>query len=161
MSEASTETGAAGKAGADQLVVVGIDGSQGSLVALQWAAEAARLRGAPLRVLFAWDDLGAHLARTRGGKRPTESDEREAALALIDDAVREALGADPGVEIIPCPEPGGPTPALIDASKTADLLVVGSRGRGGFAGLLLGSVSQQCIQHAHCPVAVIRQEAAA
>jgi nucleotide-binding universal stress UspA family protein len=162
MSEPSTETRAVEEAGAGPLVVVGIDGSPGSLVALQWAAEAARLRGARLRVLFAWDDLGAQLAKTmRGGRKPTEADEREAALALIAEAVRDALGGEPGVEIVPWAEPGEAAPALIEASKTVDLLVVGSRGRGGFAGLLLGSVSQQCIQHAHCPVAVIRQQAAA
>ncbi|MBO0713141.1 MAG: universal stress protein [Acidimicrobiales bacterium] len=161
MSDSSTERGAAAEAEADQRVVVGIDGSPGSLAALQWAAEAARHRGVPLHVLFAWDDLGTHLAKTtRENKKPTEEEEREAALGLIEKAVREALGAEPGVEIVPCPERGEPTPALLAASKTADLLVVGSRGRGGFAGLLLGSVSQHCIQHAHCPVAVIRHQAA-
>lgn len=140
-------------------VVVGIDGSEGSLVALRWAAEAARLRGVPLHVLFAWGDLGARLARTtRGHQEPTEADEREAAVALIEEAVAEALGDEPGVEIVPLAEPGGATPALVEASASADLLVVGSRGRGGFAGLLLGSVSQQCIHHAHCPVAVVRQQ---
>jgi nucleotide-binding universal stress UspA family protein len=163
MTESPTETGTAGEAdlGA-QPVVVGIDGSAGSLVALQWAAEAARLRAVPLHVLFAWGDLGARLARTaRGGREPTEADEREAALAVIDEAVREALGPEPGVEIVRVAERGEATPALLEASKTADLLVVGSRGRGGFAGLLLGSVSQHCIHHAHCPVAVIREQAAA
>jgi nucleotide-binding universal stress UspA family protein len=160
MSESSTEAGGAPQASGR--VVVGIDGSAGSLVALKWAAEAARLRGAPLHVLFAWGDLGARLARATGGhKEPNEAEEREAATAVIEEAVREALGADPGVEIEPVPEPGEASPALLEASKTADLLVVGSRGRGGFAGLLLGSVSQQCIHHAHCPVAVIREQTAA
>ena len=163
MSESSTGTGGARDAGwGGQPVVVGIDGSPGSLVALQWAAEAARLRAVPLNVLFAWGDLGPRVVRTtRRGKEPTEADEQEAALALIDQSVREALGPEPGVEIIRLAERGEATPALLEASKTADLLVVGSRGRGGFAGLLLGSVSQHCIHHAHCPVAVIRQPAAA
>jgi nucleotide-binding universal stress UspA family protein len=163
MSESSSGIGGVREAGRDgQPVVVGIDGSPGSLVALQWAAEAARLRAVPLAVLFAWGDLGAQLARTtRGGTEPTEADEQEAALALIDESVREALGPEPGVEMVRMAERGEATPALLEASKTADLLVVGSRGRGGFTGLLLGSVSQHCIQHAHCPVAVIRQQAAA
>lgn len=162
MSEPSTETGTGGEAGGDgQPVVVGIDGSPGSLVALHWAAEAARLRAVPLHVLFAWGDLGPRLARARGHKEPTEAEEREAALALIDEAVRDALGPEPGVEIVRMAEQGEATPALLEASKTADLLVVGSRGRGGFAGLLLGSVSQQCIHHARCPVAVIREQTAA
>jgi nucleotide-binding universal stress UspA family protein len=163
MSESSTGTGGVQEAsGGGQPVVVGIDGSPGSLVALQWAAEAARLRAVPLSVLFAWGDLGAQLARTtRGGREPTEADERGAALALIDESVLGALGPQPRVEIVRMAEPGEATPALIEASKTADLLVVGSRGRGGFTGLLLGSVSQQCIHHAHCPVAVIREQAAA
>jgi nucleotide-binding universal stress UspA family protein len=163
MSESSIGTGEVREAGRDgQPVVVGVDGSPGSLAALQWAAEAARLRAVPLAVLFAWGDLGARLARTtRGGREPTEADELEAALALIEESVRDALGAEPGVEIVPMAERGEPTPALLEASKTADLLVVGSRGRGGFTGLLLGSVSQHCIQHAHCPVAVVREHAAA
>lgn len=162
MSESSTQTEAAGEAGAGRFVVVGIDGSPGSLVALRWAAEAARLRGVRLRVLFAWGDGGAHLAKAaRSGKEQAEAGEREAALVVIDEAIGEALGPEPGVEIVPWPEPGEATPALLEASKTADLLVVGSRGRGGFAGLLLGSVSQHCIQHAQCPVAVVRPEAAA
>jgi nucleotide-binding universal stress UspA family protein len=82
----------------------------------------------------------------------------EQARALIDKALRRADGKSEGVEIEVVPAPGSPARTLIESAQGADLLVVGSRGRGGFLGLLLGSVSQQCAQHPPCPVVILPPE---
>ncbi|MET8231285.1 universal stress protein [Micromonospora sp. NPDC005298] len=126
-------------------VAVGVDGSEPSQVALGFAAERAAQRRVPLRVLHAW---------TPGpGGAAGVPDER----AVIDESVetwrRTFAELDVTVDLVP----GSPAAMLIEASRDARLVVVGTRGRGGLAGMLLGSVSQQLIQHAHCPVAVVRE----
>jgi nucleotide-binding universal stress UspA family protein len=75
---------------------------------------------------------------------------------MLRQAAADALGQKPAVEVLESVLPGHPAQALVDESAHAALLVVGSRGRGAFAGTLPGSVSQYCVQHAHCPVAVVR-----
>jgi nucleotide-binding universal stress UspA family protein len=136
-------------------IVVGIDGSPASAKALRWAAEEARLRDATVRAVYAWSfpfQSGeiAHLA-AQAVLDALQQDAEQSAQT----AVREALGADADtVERVV--EEASPVQALTTAARDADLLVVGSRGRGGFTGLLLGSVSTQCAQHAPCPVVIIR-----
>jgi len=139
-------------------IVVGVDGSEGAAVALRWAVEEGQARGEPVAALMAWGYLDQHHTVAGADFDPTYG-EPEARLAL-DTAVTEALGDDAaaGVErIVVCdlaPD------ALLDASGPEDLLVVGARGHGGFAGLLLGSVSRKVLGHAKGPVAVVRPEPA-
>ncbi|GAB3155613.1 universal stress protein [Micromonospora sonneratiae] len=134
-------------------VVVGVDGSEESLLALDFALDRADGWKVPVRVIRVWAPPAAKW-------HPPEAD-----LARITDselaAVQEMLIAwrekYPGVTITPEVIIEQPTSALIKASVDARLIVVGSRGRGGFRGMLLGSVSQQLMQHSQCPVAVVRE----
>ena len=136
-------------------IVVGVDGSAGARAAAAFALREARLRQARLRLVAAW-----HLpvAVFPGGFTPAVQgqDELEAlARAALDECV-VALG-DTEVEIETKIRAGRPAEVLIqESADDAELLVVGSRGLGGFRGLLLGSVGQQCAHHAHCPVVVVR-----
>ncbi|MFG1651440.1 universal stress protein [Micromonospora sp. NPDC049275] len=131
--------------GPDAPVAVGVDGSEPSLVALGFAAERAAQRRVPLRVLHAW---------TPGpGGAAGVPDERAAVQETLEPWRRTYPGLSMTVDVVG----GSPAAMLIEASRSTQLVVVGSRGRGGLAGMLLGSVSQQVIQHAGCPVAVVRE----
>lgn len=143
-------------------IVVGVDGSEASRTALRWAADEARLRGTSLEAVYvfehspSWQMYGysAEIAAIPVSAMPDDQASRELAQSLVDRMVRD-LG-DVGVEVTGVAhEDRRPAHALVERSRGADLLVVGSRGRGGFAGLVLGSVSQQCVQHATCPVVVM------
>jgi len=138
---------------ADTDVVVGVDGSPSSTAALRWALDQARLTKARLRAVIAWE-----VTPYTGWGVLVHEDFGAAAGKLLRESVRETLGFDPplDVEVVEAVRPGHPAQVLIDESAHAALLVVGSRGHGGFAGTLLGSVSQLCVQHAHCPVLVVR-----
>jgi nucleotide-binding universal stress UspA family protein len=141
----------------DAHIVVGIDRSPDADRALRWAAREARQRGLPLHVLFAAEGLGVELARESGwAKAVTYDMEEKAALEVIDKTVANAIGDVSGLEVVPVVAQEATVASLLEASKTAELLVVGSRGRGGFDGLMLGSVGLQCAMHAHCPVVVVR-----
>lgn len=134
-------------------IVVGVDGSPSSKAALRWALAEARLRCARVQAVAAWE-FPVSYGWTSG--MPYEDLPAMAGKALSE-AVHEAVGFDePEVPVLETVVPGHPAQALIDASAHAALLVVGSRGHGGFAGSLLGSVSQHCAQRAHCPVVVVR-----
>jgi nucleotide-binding universal stress UspA family protein len=138
------------------VIVVGIDHSDGAKAALRFALEEARLRRAKLRAVHAWkfDYLEAPgLMRTLPpGEYETLHSAAEAAL----DATFKEVGNAEGVEVERRVVQGAPAGVLVEESRGADLLVVGSRGLGGFAQLLLGSVSQQCAHHAKCPVVIVR-----
>ena len=138
-------------------VLVGVDGSEGSRRALAWAAAEAREHGAKLRVLAAWNPtpppVGIGYAGYPTAEVPNLQKTSEQSLA---DTVTDVLGPDHGLDITQEVLEGHPAQLLIDASEDADLVVVGCRGHGGFAGMLLGSVSQHLAAHAHGPVAVIR-----
>lgn len=139
-------------------VVVGIDRSGEARAALAWAAAEAKVRGVPLHVLHAWGGIGVEVARASGWVKAVTTDmEREAATEVVDQAVADVLGPHPDVEVVVDVVPGEAPDALVGASRRAALLVVGSRGEGGFAGLRLGSVSEKCVHHAHCPVVVVRR----
>jgi nucleotide-binding universal stress UspA family protein len=148
-------------------VVVGVDGSAGAREALRWAAAEARLRQTGLRVVNAWTfgfagaGGGGYGYPYIGGSADTLpgagfNDLHEAAEALLDQEIADAGVEAEGLEIERAVVEGGPVEALVNAVTGRDLLVVGSRGHGGFAGLLLGSVSQQCAHHAPCPVVIVR-----
>lgn len=132
--------------------IVGVDGSPSSEDALRWAAEEARLRGATLTALLAWNFLDQYHADGEQRFDP-HYDEGVAAVAL-EAVVERALGEGAGAveRRVVCDLPAT---ALLDASEDADLLVVAARGLGAFRGLVLGSVSQRCLEHATCPVAIV------
>ena len=138
-----------------QRIVVGIDGSVESLAALAWAMREAQLRDATLDVVHAWSyPVEAYM----GGVAPVPSFGREhfidIATQVLDDACK---GFDPSsVELHRIVEKGPAAGRLLERARGATILVVGSRGRGGFAGLLLGSVSQQCAHHARGTVVIVR-----
>ncbi|MGD0312590.1 MAG: universal stress protein [Acidimicrobiales bacterium] len=134
-------------------IVVGIDASPPSIAALEWAAHQAELTGAKLEVLMMWEwptSYGWSLPV------PSEYDPEQDAAKALDEALEPVRNEHPGVTIQPVVLEGHPAPLLVKASHGADLLVVGSRGHGEFAGMLLGSVSEHCVANAHCPVLVLR-----
>jgi nucleotide-binding universal stress UspA family protein len=143
-------------AGPDAPVVVGVDGSAGSEPAIEFAFREAAARGVPL------DAVHVYWARAADTLRDPDADAdaraRAEAEAVLDSALRpwEARFPDVGVRRQPV-HSLNPEYCLVELSRTAGLVVVGSRGRGGFAGLLLGSVSQALVHHASCPVAVVRR----
>jgi len=138
-------------------IVVGIDGSEESKQAMHWAVAEAKLRGAPLRVVHTW--TFPYMAAGPGLDPVLDADViedvRRAAEKLVESELAELGSALSGVDVERTVVEGAAAPALIKAAEGADLLVVGSRGRGGFAGLLLGSVSQQCAHHAPCPLVIV------
>jgi nucleotide-binding universal stress UspA family protein len=140
---------------AEGLIVVGVDGSEPSKAALRWALEEARLRGCAVRVVYAWF---AHPVLVTGA--PLVAEDWESLRRSADDFLREFVAAEigehEGVGVDGVAVHGSPADTLVKYAKGAQLLVVGSRGHGGFAGLLLGSVSQQCVHHAPCPVVIVR-----
>ena len=136
-----------GRAPAERRIVVGVDGSDASTRALEWAADEAMRAGATLEV---------HTAYGPGGVLTTPATTERAMRRLVDQSVGLVRQVTPEVDVVGITHEESPVNALIEASRGADLLVVGSRGRGGFTGLLLGSVSQQCAVHAHCPVVIVR-----
>jgi nucleotide-binding universal stress UspA family protein len=137
-------------------IIVGVDGSDGAADALAWAVAEAEVRGWTTRAIMAWGWVDQH--RTLLGETFDPGYSESDAQATLHGYLERAVGAQraAGVEGLVVAEL--PAPALLDASRDAALLVVGARGLGGFRGLLLGSVSQRCLHHAHCPVAVLRSE---
>ena len=138
-------------------ILVGVDGSPASRTALEWAGDEAVHHGSELAVLTAWLPIPPPLAGT-SSTLPTHgvTDARETAKEQLMEAIRDVLGEDPPVLVQPQINEGHAAKLLIDLSEDADLLVVGSRGHGGFAGMLLGSVSQHVAAHAKCTVVVVR-----
>jgi len=136
-------------------VLVGVDGSDGAREALNWAIVEAKGLDAVLVLFHAWMPPIA-VAPGYVGPWPDLAKVSEEILA---DAQRLVVEVAPDVVVVRQSVEQAPAPALVDASKEADLLVVGSRGLGGFKELLLGSVSHFCVTHAHCPVLVVRRRA--
>ena len=141
-------------------ITVGIDGSAHSTHALEWAIKEAAIRHAAVTVLTvhpvavsAWTGNPMTLPRDAEDQKKTEQAAEEMTLKAT-----SQLGAAKPASVTVRAISGFPAEALIDASRTADLIVVGSRGAGGFARLLIGSVSNQVVYHAHCPVVVVPSE---
>jgi nucleotide-binding universal stress UspA family protein len=136
-------------------ILVGVDGSRGSRKALTWAAAEAAEHGADLTVLRVWE----HILPPPAGDSPPPGNVPDMSGEVADELVqiiKEELGDNPPVLAQPQVKQGRPAEVLIEESAKADLLVVGTRGRGGFAGLVLGSVSQHVAAYAQCPVTVVR-----
>lgn len=135
-------------------IVVGVDGSEASVKALEWAVNQAGLTGAKVEAVQAWEVpamYGTGMMVLPGGE---EFD--AGARKSLDASVSRALGDRRDVEVEPHTVSGHAAKVLIDMAQGADLLVVGSRGHGGFVGALVGSVSHYCVSHAECPVVVVR-----
>lgn len=136
-------------------IVVGVDGSEGSTKALRFALDEAQRRSADVKVVGAWHippivyEAGWVPAGVDLEAYPTFSQE------ALDQALVDAGAEASGVKVTTVVRKGQAADVLCDEAKGAELLVVGSRGLGGFRGLMLGSVSAQCAHHAPCPLAII------
>lgn len=139
-------------------IVVGVDGSPESKAALNWALNEARHCHAAVEAVHAWQYPAVAFSHFGGEALPliAPGDVETAAHGLLRKTVEEISGADCDVAVTPKLARGHPAEVLLALSEDADMLVVGSRGHGGFKGMLLGSVSNHVIHHAHCPVVVVR-----
>ncbi|WP_043464427.1 universal stress protein [Kitasatospora sp. MBT66] len=140
---------------ANPRIVVGVDGSPASEQALRWAVDYARLAGGTVHAVAAWE-YPAFYGFGGASVPAPEFNPEELAGRILSEAVAQVAGARPEVPVVESVLPGNAAQALLEASGAAVLLVVGSRGRGGFAGALLGSVSRHVTEHATCPVVVVR-----
>jgi nucleotide-binding universal stress UspA family protein len=140
-------------AGYRQRIVVGVDGSESSKQALRWAIRQAELTGGSVDAVTAWHYPSSYgLAPLPGDGDDFDGD----AKRVLTEALAEVSGLAPEVQVEPLVAQGHPATVLLEAAQGADLLVVGSRGHGGFTSALVGSVSLYCVLHARCPVLVVR-----
>jgi nucleotide-binding universal stress UspA family protein len=149
--------------GMSDRLVVGVDGSESATSAVRWAAREAHLRGATLELVSVWEvsvssvGYGLGFSEISGDLLKGLQQNAEEVLATALEVAREVSA---GIEIETRTVEGQAADVLVRAARDADLLVVGSRGMGGFRELLLGSVSQQCAHHAICPVVIVRHAGA-
>lgn len=138
-------------------VVVGVDGSEQSKLALRWAVDYAKTVGARVRAVIAWR---WPISMVVALPVVEVFEPKQEALKRLEAAVTDVLGDGPSGDVDVQVEAiyGAPVPVLLEAAAHAVLLVVGSRGHGGFHGLLLGSTGEHCVRHAICPVVVVRPE---
>jgi nucleotide-binding universal stress UspA family protein len=137
-------------------IVVGVDGSKPSQQALRWAAHLAAAFGASLDAVTAWDFPPSY----GWASVPSDWDPARDMRKVLDETIQDVFGDQPPAGLRRLVQEGGAAKVLLDASQGATMMVVGSRGHGGFAGLLLGSVSSNVAEHASCPVLVIHGDQA-
>jgi nucleotide-binding universal stress UspA family protein len=141
----------------DRRIVVGVDGSESSRAALRWALRQAELTGSAVEAVIAW-----HFPVTATGyawvpvPAMDATDWEKLAARQIDEVIAEEVDPAAGVTVTTSVIEGNAAQVLLEAARRADLLVVGSRGHGGFAGTVLGSVSQHCAHQSPCPIVIIR-----
>jgi nucleotide-binding universal stress UspA family protein len=152
--EEDSMTSAAGTTTTRRRIVVGVDGSQSSLAALRWAVRQAELTGAPLEIVSAWEWPVSYSGWET--PLPPDYDPADEARRQLDRTVSAVLTPDDAIEVRRSVVEGHAAPVLEALSKTADLVVVGNHGHGEFVRMLLGSVSEHCVTHCHCPVVVTR-----
>ena len=138
-------------------IVVGVDGSTPSDDALRWGRFLAESMGGTLQAVFAWPSIAEWASPwvADGVAVPPELDPGKDAARFLDQTLDRVFGDDRPVGLQATVADGSPAKALLQVSEGARMLVVGSRGHGGFTGLLLGSVSATCTEHARCPVVVV------
>jgi nucleotide-binding universal stress UspA family protein len=136
-------------------IVVGVDGSESSKIALRWATQLAPVVGHGIHAIIAWEY--PMMLGWEGGVPDWWRPDNDA-QKILDETLDSVFGKTRPPGLITTVQEGHPTTVLLDASKSADMLIIGSRGHGGFAGLLLGSVSSACAEHATCPVLVVHGE---
>jgi nucleotide-binding universal stress UspA family protein len=138
-------------------IVVGVDGSDSSKAALAWALGQAELTQASVDAVIAWEHpiafAGAPYVPIGAMTIPDFADTAE---QVLNAAIGETADPSGPVKVYAIAREGNAARVLLDAAECADLLVVGSRGHGGFTEALLGSVSQHCVHHAQCPVVIVR-----
>jgi nucleotide-binding universal stress UspA family protein len=134
-------------------IVVGVDGSAGADRALAFALEEARLRGADVVVIHAWSFPAVTYTPFGPGPLMSETDLESAEAEIVERALERVDTS--GVQVSRKLVVGGSAPVLLEAAEDAELLVVGTRGHGGFAGLLLGSTSQHLAHHPPCPLVIV------
>ena len=143
------------------VIVVGFDGSKQSHDALEWAIEESRYRDAELRVVTVWNKAPMSwypaMLETAAGEIVAEDSPEQQAEALSAAAAQAAAGVNVVTRTI---QNDSAASAILEAAREADLVVIGSRGHGGFAGLHIGSVSTQVVSHSPCPVLVVRPKTA-
>jgi nucleotide-binding universal stress UspA family protein len=139
-------------------IVVGVDGSASALAAARWAAHEARRRHLDVRVVHAWGMTGVYYGAGIGMPSAVYEQLEQVATRVLTDAVEAVRQAAPGIAVVGEMPPEPAIPTLVGRSRTARMVVVGSKGRGGFAGMLAGSTAVGVTSHARCPVAVIRGE---
>ena len=158
----TTTTPAAPEADAEPVrgrIVVGVDDSEQAAAALRWALAEGVLRQVTVEVVHSWSPpmsampFGATL-RLRAHEGEIDAVARESVDQIVDAALAEMDDQPP--EVLRTILPGGPALTLVEVAEAADLLVVGSHGRTGLSRLVLGSVAMACVQHAPCPVVVVR-----
>lgn len=132
-------------------IVVGVDGSDSSIAALRYAVRIADAIDAPLEAVTTW-----YYSSLSGARLVMEWTPEQDATDTLATAIDRAFGTNPPDRLVRTVAGGPPARTLIEMSRTCEMLVLGNRGHGGFAGLLLGSVSAACVRHAHAPVLVVR-----
>jgi nucleotide-binding universal stress UspA family protein len=137
----------------DRRIVVGVDGSPSSREALRWAVRQAALTGSVVDAVIAWHDPASYAGYAW---LVADTSYAEVAAKTLSETVDSTIAAGSDVTVRQRVVEGGAARVLLHAAHGADLLVVGSRGHGGFAGMLLGSVSEHCVQHSPCPVVIFR-----
>lgn len=138
-------------------IVAGVDGSPSSIAALRWAVRQARLTGGIVDAVIAWHfPVGSGAFGYGYVPLIDGTDFAEIAARTLSESVEAVTATEHPVNVREHVVKGNPARVLLDAAAGANLLVVGSRGHGGFAEMLLGSVGQHCVQHASCPVVVVR-----
>jgi len=156
----ATEPSAFGEptpASGQETIIVGVDGSPSSTAALEWAARYADAKHATLQAVLAWHyPSAAGLPPVGHTPEPVRSQVEQSRYEILDKAIESACRELPAIQVDRRVVYGHPAQALIDESRSADLLVVGSKGHGGFTGMMLGSVSTHCVHHASCPVTVVK-----
>lgn len=144
----------------DAHIVVGVDGSESSQRALRWGWFLAQSTGCTLEAVAAWDPAGAYGWATFGmASMPADWDPMGDTRKGLDHAIDGAFGAEPPPTLTRTVREGNAAKVLLEAGRNVRMIVVGNRGHGGFAGLLLGSVSSACVEHAGCPVVVVHGSA--
>ena len=133
-------------------IVAGVDGFESSKAALRWAIHQAKMTGAVVEAVTAWQ-IPAGAGLVPPADMPDYQDD---ARMVLTEAITGTCMIDADVEVRPRVVQGRAAQVLVDASEGADLLVVGNRGHGGLAEALLGSVGQYCVRHASCPVVIVR-----
>jgi nucleotide-binding universal stress UspA family protein len=153
--KAATRTAAATQNGvrSRRRIVVGVDGSGASRDALRWAAHQAQLTGASLEPVISWEIAPTFYPVPVPSGYDPASNAKDALNKTLD----SVIGEPDGLDVVPVVVQGPAAPTLLRAAKGADLLVVGSRGHGPLVGMLLGSVSEQCVTQATCPVVVVHE----
>ncbi len=138
-----------------ETIVVGVDGSSGADQAVRFAADEARLRGALLRLVTAWHVPAVAYGGIGVAVVDAGAEYEEEAKRSLEGKVERLASELEGIQLEQVVREGRAASALVEEAADADLLVVGSRGHGGFIGLLIGSVSSECAHHAPCPVVIV------